>query len=322
MTEKIKKAKDEKQETQEVKQEAIIKILKDGALLKQIVLVEKIHQAILKMMKDVSFNKKEHIYTRTADGSWLQGVSIVASIIPKEWLSAWGAKEAVKALGYSDYEGDTKKAEEMLKQIRDCKTAEEYQAILEEAKGASRRKNKEALVDGTAGHKWLEEYVKAKIKGTELPKIPEGTLERPLKQFVEWEEANVRYWILSEARVAYPEKGYAGTLDGLAMMKTGRLSLADFKFSNHMSEDYLLQTAGYQSCFEPYDIEIKDRIIIRLPKTLMIDEWDKKTRTYSKVENKIEVKIVDTDYEMDRDVFLACLPVKKWVNLMQIKGQK
>jgi hypothetical protein len=295
-------------------------------------LVEKIHKAVLQMMEDVSFNKVGHIYTRKSDGVWLQGVSTVSSIIPKDWLAAWGAKEAVKALGYSDYVGDVKKANQVLQKIwglqSDLTTdgkgikknaVEKYIAILKEAKGASRRKSKEALVDGKAGHDWLEIWVKAKIRNTELPKIPDGMLKRPLTQFIEWAERDVDYWILSEARVASPDEEYAGTLDGLAMMKTGKLALTDFKFASHISEDYYLQTAGYQNCLEKYGIPIDQRIIVQLPKTLLIESWDKKTRTYSKVENKIEVVIVKTDYKMDRDVFLHCLPIKKWINIMKNK---
>lgn len=295
------------------KKNIIKEISKDKKLMTQIVLIEKVRQAVLSMMKDVFFDEKKHIYTKISDGSWLQGISTVSSIVPKDWLSAWGAKEAVKALGYSDYEEDTEVAEKMLAKIKKCKNIKEYQAILKEAKGASRKKSGKALVDGTAGHNWLEEYVKASIRGEELPKIPKGMLERPIKQFLKWEKENVDYWILSEAMVAYPKKGYAGTLDGLAMVK-GKLSLIDFKFATRISEDAILQTAGYQDCFEPYGIEIKNRIIIRLPKTLEIDKWDAKTRTYSKVQNDIEIRIVESNYETDRDVFLHCLPLKKWIN--------
>src|SRR3990167_2117031 len=286
-------------------------------------LVKKIQNAAVDMMSKVVFEEDGHTYKRVSDGAWLQGVSEVSSIIPKDWLSAWGAKEAVKFLGYSDYPEDTEKADEMLATIQLLKAdeksgvVEKYVAILKEAKGASFRKSKDALVDGKKGHEWLETYCKAKIRGTELPKMPTDALKRPLEQFCEWEQANISYWILSEARVAYPEKGYAGCMDAMAMMKDGKLAVVDFKFASHLSEDYHLQTAGYQHTFDHYEIPIDQRIIIRLPKTLEIDEWDKKERKYKKVENKIEVKIVDTPYETDRDVFLHMLPVKKWINLMK-----
>ena len=282
-------------------------------------LTKKIQEAVLDMMAKVKFEKDGHTYQRTSDGKWLQGVSSVSSIIPKDWLSAWGAKEAVKALGYSDYEGDTKLAKEMMEKIVSCETPEEYILLLKEAKGASARKNKTALVDGKKGHAWLEEYVLAKIRGTELPKMPTDALKRPIEQFLDWEKDNVAQWVLSEARVAYPEKEYAGTLDAMAIMKDGKLAIIDFKFASHISEDYYLQTAGYQATFEPYNIKIDQRIIIRLPKTLEIEEWDKKEHKYSKVPNNIEVCIVGTSYEMDRDVFLNCLPVKRWINLFKNK---
>lgn len=274
-----------------------------------------IRNAILDMMAKVKFIEKggQHRY-ETTDGEWLQGISTVSSIIPKDWLSAWGAKEAVKALGYSDYEGDHALALEVMDKIRKCVGPDEYIAILKEAKGASGRKSKAALIDGKKGHEWLENYVKAKIRGTPLPEMPLDALKRPLEQFVEWETTHIASWLLSEARVAYPTKGYAGTLDGLAILKDGKLAVIDFKFASHISEDYYLQTAGYQACFEPYGINIAERIIIRLPKTLEIEEWDKKTFKYKMIPNNIEVRRVDTLYENDRDVFFACLPVKRWIN--------
>lgn len=280
-------------------------------------IVTKIQQAVLDMMKCVKFidKKGEHRY-ETRNGTYLQGVSTVSSIIPKDWLSAWGAKEAVKFLGYSDYEDDTKLAKETMLKISQFKTPEEFIAFLKIAKGASGRKSKTALVDGATGHKWLEEYVIGRIRNTKLPDIPTGALERPITQFLKWEQDEVDYWILAEARVAYPEKGYAGQLDGMAMMKTDRLAVIDFKFASHISEDYFLQTAGYQATFEPYGIKIDDRIIIRLPKTLEREEWDKEKRKYYMVENNLEVKKVVTNYELDRDTFFHCLFVKKWINIV------
>jgi len=244
-------------------------------------------------------------------------MATMSSIVPKPWLSAWGAKEMARAMGYSDYEGDTELAKKIWQEIKDCKTVEEYQLLLKEKKGASGRKSKAALVDGKAGHEWLEKYVKAKIRGTKLPEIPTDNLKRPIEQFVKWAEKDVDYWILSEAIVSSIEHKFAGTLDGLAMMKTGKLALIDFKFASHISADYYLQCAGYQIPFEKYGIKIDERIIVRLPKTLELDKWDEDTRTYSKVKNKIEVLVVPTDYKMDKEVFLHCLPLKQWINLIE-----
>jgi hypothetical protein len=281
---------------------------------------EQVQEAILDMMAKVKFDPKAHLYVNAENGDWLQGVSTVSSIVPKDWLSAWGAKEAVKFLGYSDYEGDVETALQVMETIAHFQAegdVEGYIAFLKEAKGASGRKSKAALVDGKKGHEWIEMMVLASIRGTEAPKIPEGTLERPLTQFVAWADKEVDYWIASEARVAYPAKGYAGTLDALAMMKTGKLAVIDFKFASHISEDYYLQTAGYQATFEQYEIKFDERIIVRLPKTLECEEYDKVTHKYSMIPNDLEVQKVATVYELDRDAFFAALVVKKWINSVQ-----
>ena len=34
----------------------------------------------------------KHVYRVKATDEWLQGVSSVSSIVPKDWLSAWGGK--------------------------------------------------------------------------------------------------------------------------------------------------------------------------------------------------------------------------------------
>ena len=116
------------------------------------------------MMKKVSFNDEDHTYKNNETGTWLQGVSSVSSIVPKDWLAAWGAKEAVKALGYSDYAGDTVLAKEMMAKIAAYTTPEAYIKLLKEVKGASGRKGKQALVDGKRGHLFLEQLVKARIR--------------------------------------------------------------------------------------------------------------------------------------------------------------
>ena len=284
-------------------------------------IIKKVTDAIDDMATKVEFrnSRNQHLYVNVETGEWLQGVSTVSSIVPKDWLAAWGAKEAVRALGYSDYSGDTALAEEMLLKIKNCESVEQYLAILKEAKGGASRKSKKALVDGKAGHAWLEDYVKAKIENTSLPELPktESLLERPIHQFLKWAHDNVEYWIASEAKICHPGKSYAGTLDAIAMLKGNRLSLVDFKFASHIGEDYYLQTAGYAAAFEPYGILFDSRMILRLPKTLEQDEWNPKTFSYNKVPNNLQAHEVPTAYEVDRDVFFACLPVKRWINYVE-----
>ena len=128
-------------------------------------LVKKINDAVADMQSKVEFvnDKNQHRYQSKSTGEWLQGVSSVSSIVPKDWLAPWGAKEAVKFLGYSDYEGDTERAIEMQSQIAELKV-EDYISLLAEAKGAQGRKSKTALVDGRAGHLWLQHFIEAEMR--------------------------------------------------------------------------------------------------------------------------------------------------------------
>lgn len=275
-------------------------------------------QIAIKDMESKIARDSKHIYVNNETGEYLQGVSSVSSIVPKDWLASWGAKEAVKFLGYSDY-NDLSIAIDMQAKIISA-TVSEYVEILKEAKGAHARKNKKAMVDGTKGHKWLEDYVLMRINGS-MPMIglPTDSLLRPVNQFLEWESKEVDYWIANEALVCRLDKDYAGQLDAIYMSKSGRLCLVDFKFASHVSTEHRLQTAGYCATFEPYDIKFDCRVIIRLPKTLESESWNSKTYKYEKIPNNIEVFEVPSKYEPDRDAFFASLVVKAWINYVEKK---
>ena len=62
-------------------------------------IIEQVRSAILDMMDKVKFidnDKKKHYYEEIKTGIKLQGVSTVSSIIPKDWLSAWGARKRLR----------------------------------------------------------------------------------------------------------------------------------------------------------------------------------------------------------------------------------
>ena len=283
-----------------------------------------IQGAVLDMMSKVTFDEKKHRYTRISDGKYLAGVSSISGLIPKDFLVAWGAKEAVKQFGFFDkvdgesHEEEMKTLEAKLEELKQYDPVT-FLEVLKNAKGAHARKSKDAKDIGTEGHAWCEKYVLSKIRGTKTPAIPKGELERPLKLFVEWAEANIDEWLASEARVACPEvHEFAGTLDAIAITKDGALSIIDFKFANQISEEYYLQTAGYcipfEPYFEPYKIQFNKRIILRMPKTETLLEYQPKTRTYKKVPNDFEVREVPTPYDFDKKTFLALRDTERWIN--------
>lgn len=259
-------------------------------------------------------DERGHHYEKVSDGKWLAGVTSVTGLLPKDWMPAWGALEAVSALGYyrEGTDAEKKNLEDQLALIQGC-DADTYYKILHEAKSAFRKKSDKAKDIGTEGHEWLERYVLAKISKKPTPSIisaPEK-LRPMIKAFVDWEQDKVKEWFASEALVAHIGFEYAGTLDGLALTNEG-LTIIDFKFADNTSKSWKLQTAAYAKAFEPFGVEIKDRIIFQMPKSQFKLKWD---RGYKKVANKVKaITLPQDELEFDFKTFIHLREVYRWTN--------
>lgn len=171
---------------------------------------------------------------------------------------------------------------------------EELDAILIAAKKADREILEDAGEVGHIAHDWVEQLVKTILSGDEtrrlelICKLPED--ERAANACiaaVEWMLAHNVRWIATEQKVFSREELFAGTLDGLALVSscddemccphpfTDRLSITDWKTSNYLYVEYLLQTAAYwKAKIEESGIPIEDRWIIRLGKDdAEFDPW-------------------------------------------------
>jgi len=281
----------------------------------------RIQEAAVDMMNLVDLDNR-HRYTRKTDGKLFAGVTTVSGLLPKDWMPAWGAKEAMKALGYFDeVEGESSSpkivaAQERLDFIKGL-TVDQYLSMLKESKGAFARKRDDAAELGTEWHEFLENKIKAVIRNEDDPKAPEGNewaLES-VDKFFNWCNENVKEFVLSEARVVDMENEYAGTLDCLAILKNGSPAVLDFKFSNNVSEGWMLQTAAYVRPFKPYKIDITKRFVFRFPKTEYLNEYDKKTRSYKRIKNEFEILEYPEDkVEWDFETFLHLRNAYKWIN--------
>lgn len=170
----------------------------------------------------------------------------------------------------------------------------ELEAILEAAKKADRDVLEDAGDVGHIAHEWIEAYIKSVLAGTEnrtlelLAKLPED--ERAANCCVaalEWMDKHSVRWVATEQRVYSRRFRYAGTLDGLAYIDScddplccphafkNRLSITDWKTSNYLYVEYLLQTAAYwQALYEEKQTPVEDRWIIRLGKEdAEFDPW-------------------------------------------------
>jgi hypothetical protein len=253
------------------------------------------------------YDVKAHKYFLIKDGDLeLQdGVTSICHIIDKsEVLMNWAVKVmAQKALDTTPtFELPT--GDRFVPQM----AWSEYEKIILEAKKAKDEHLETAGGIGHEAHDWVEKLIKATLAGNEsrrlelLAKFPDD--ERAMNACLaalEWmSKHNVR-WRATEQKIYSRQYRYAGTMDGLAMVDScdnpkccpkqfkDRLSIIDWKTSNSLYLEYLLQTAAYQRAFNEMEMyrlgmnELKywlsdhcatDRWVIRLGKdNAEFDPW-------------------------------------------------
>lgn len=217
----------------------------------------------------------------------VSGVTSVVHIIDKSGpLVGWSAKKVAERIleetpiAERFVEGTTKSLGWYLQQHI---TLEEFTRICMDAKLAPREHLEEAGDIGHQAHKWLEGYIQRELGIKQfhlaLISIQDEKVQSCCKASLDWMgKHNVR-WLKTERIVYSKSFGYAGTLDGLALVDScndrlccpvtfkDRRSLIDWKSSNYLYPEYLLQTAAYQYAEEEeFGITIDDRWIIRLGK--------------------------------------------------------
>ncbi len=209
------------------------------------------------------FNVEEHRYYRVGElGNLIpvNGVTQTCGIIDKShMLTPWAAKVCIAKLLRL-------MPTEMVDGVIRIKalTFEEFTTIALEAKSAHKDKLDEASDIGHAAHKCLEDSINHAMQ-TDPEKIVRGLVNVPTDELaanaahsgLAWMlQHNVR-WLSTEQKVYSRKYNFAGTTDGVAICDScndkaccpeifkDRLSLVDWKSSNHLSTTYLWQTAAY-----------------------------------------------------------------------------
>lgn len=241
---------------------------------------------------ELRFDKASWSYHRVMPDGSLQkqnGVTNVCHIIDKSTvLMPWAVKKAMSKLvqllkdrGHLGENG-VPLFEEVLNDL------------ITSAKKADKEILEEAAEIGHLAHDWIERYIKTLLEDADdrrlelLAKLPEN--DRSASACIaacEWMVRHNVRWIATERKAFSLKHGYAGTMDGLARVDScddkaccphefhDRLTLVDWKTSNYLYIEYLLQTAAYQQAFqEEIGTEIEDRWIIRLGKEdAEFDPW-------------------------------------------------
>jgi hypothetical protein len=233
------------------------------------------------------FDDASHTYTSKKDGKLWPGVTSIVGLMDKPYLMPWAAKECAEAV---------KKSRAILLATKD---KEQFDAIVDECKGAYRRKSKEALVSGSIAHDFIESHIKAQIEGRWQEGMFEAVTDEKAKSSIEaflaWEKSHQITWLASELVVGSQTHEFGGKLDALAVIDEA-IVLVDFKTSNQISSDYFIQTSAYQIALEEMGQAVDSRLILRIPK----DGKD------------FEALTVPTPYDLDAMTFTALRQVQRW----------
>jgi hypothetical protein len=224
------------------------------------------------------YDVKKHIYYRVEADNLikLDGVTTICKIIDKSTvLLPWGCKMMEQKLVHN--------AEQYLTDGIYQFNTKEFTTLVKEAKSAHKDKLEAAGAVGHETHGWIEAFVKGVMSGS----IHDKPLDLPddakalsaVTAALDWiKRHNVR-WICTERKIFSKVYDYAGTMDGLCMADScsdpeccpepfkDRRTLIDWKTSNYLYVEYLLQTAAYKQAYsEEMDESIEDVWVIRLGK--------------------------------------------------------
>lgn len=251
----------------------------------------------------IRYDVDAHVYLLETEAGELEpqdGVTTVCHIIDKSAaLVPWGCKMMAQKLFNTAPYMTSATGEELVGFSRT-----ELEKWVLDAKGAHKEKLEEAGAIGHSAHDWIEQYIKLKIWQKELTSAAVRDNEayalftQAVKDHMGWKRAklderamnatkaaldwmqkhNVR-WRFTERKIYSRKHKYAGTLDGLCEVDScdnprccphefkNRLTVADWKTSNYLYLEYLLQTAAYEAAYEEETGEVvEDRWIIRLGK--------------------------------------------------------
>lgn len=201
----------------------------------------------------IEFNPKGHKYTVTDGGKIIKPDSVtkIVGVIDKSGpLVGWAVNVTLDAVRKTLHSGIPYAPEEL-------------ESIFAAAKKQHYFTKKEAGDIGHLAHAWALEYFSHKN-----PEIPPTTAPHRLAvdAILKWAEQHKVQFLDNERPIYSRKYKFSGRMDGLAMVDD-KLTLPDFKTGNGVYEEAWLQTAAYDKAYEEeMDVEIEQRLVIRLGK--------------------------------------------------------
>ncbi len=226
------------------------------------------------------YDPVKHLYFLVTDKGLIKqdGVTNIAHIIDKSSiLMPWACKMMVKKL--TDSLQPHLLASEYYYAHKDI-----LEKLITESKTAHREKLEDAGNVGHEAHAWIEDYIKNCLKGEDWGKpwlhtVKDQRAKNAITQSLIWMNSHNVRWLSTERKIYSRDYGFAGTMDGLARVDScsdpkccpvtfkDRLSIVDWKTSNYLYIEYLLQTSAYKEAYEEETGQVVEDIwIIRLGK--------------------------------------------------------
>ena len=240
---------------------------------------------------ELRYNVKEHAYYLVTPKGLVRqdGCTSICHIIDKsEVLIAWACKMMGQKLIADIPKMQLPTGEVIVSQLK----LEDFEVEVQKAKSAHKEKLEDAGAVGHSAHNWIESYIKSVLKEDESRKL-ELLANMPKDErasncciaALDWMRTHNVRWISTERKIYSRIYGYAGTMDGLCLVDScddiqccphafkDRMTVSDWKTSNYLYMEFLMQTAAYQaafiemeSCDNPHGELVTDRWVIRLGK--------------------------------------------------------
>lgn len=193
-----------------------------------------------------------------------------------------------------------------------------FNVLLEEARFNFRTVSKQATDIGKIAHKWLENYIKARIvrRPYEAALPSDEKARNAVNAALNWMERHKFDPLFSERKIYSREYNYSGTFDWIAKV-TGCgnheccpfdgevLALGDFKSSRSLYDEYRCQLAAYRYAWEEEfpDMPIGVCILLRLGK----DDGSFDSLT-----------ITQEEFDTDFDGYLGTLQMYAWARQLYL----
>ena len=142
--------------------------------------------------------------------------------------------------------------------------------FLKEAKKQHKELKEKSAELGSEVHNLIEVYLKNQNIAGLLSGNPKLVI--PFEAFKNW-QSTYKFKLVNSEHIVWSIDGFAGTLDCVAELN-GKLYLVDFKTSNAIYDEYIMQVAAYAHAYEERTgLKFAGWGILRLGKEDGLSEW-------------------------------------------------